>query len=267
MEDWILGMILVLLGCCCSAVGLVLLKHSTNVEEHLPLHRRPFWATGVVFLIVNASVIDVIAFSLAPLTLVAPFSGVTIVLTTWLASSGLLFVKETVDMWDVTSTAIALVGVTMTTTFGPHVDEAKGANELAACFGQLDVHIFAAVSFGIFGLVWLLYFSTPWLREMMPFRICVYAYTAALAGSASMLLLKVVGTAAGGKCPLASPQPARCLPRHRPRLLSAERRFSSSSRWPAELAPGRFKPEDLRPCGLQARACAATLSRATRWRA
>lgn len=198
MEDWILGMILVLLGCCCSAVGLVLLKHSTNVEEHLPLHRRPFWATGVVFLIVNASVIDVIAFSLAPLTLVAPFSGVTIVLTTWLASSGLLFVKETVDMWDVTSTAIALVGVTMTTTFGPHVDEAKGANELAACFGQLDVHIFAAVSFGIFGLVWLLYFSTPWLREMMPFRICVYAYTAALAGSASMLLLKVVGTSMRG---------------------------------------------------------------------
>ena len=62
MEDWIIGMILVFVGCCCSAVGLILLKHSTNVEEHLPLHKRPFWAVGVVFLIVNASVIDVIAF-------------------------------------------------------------------------------------------------------------------------------------------------------------------------------------------------------------
>ena len=61
MEDWIIGMILVFVGCCCSAVGLILLKHSTNVEEHLPLHKRPFWAVGVVFLIVNASVIDVIA--------------------------------------------------------------------------------------------------------------------------------------------------------------------------------------------------------------
>lgn len=111
MEDWIIGMVLVFVGCCCSAVGLILLKHSTNVEEHLPLHRRPFWAVGVVFLIVNASVIDVIAFSLAPLTLVAPFSGVTIVLTTWLASSGMLFVKETVDTHDIISTALALVGV------------------------------------------------------------------------------------------------------------------------------------------------------------
>ena len=114
MEDWIIGMVLVFVGCCCSAVGLILLKHSTNVEEHLPLHRRPFWAVGVVFLIVNASVIDVIAFSLAPLTLVAPFSGVTIVLTTWLASSGLLFVKETVDTHDIISTALALVGVPIT---------------------------------------------------------------------------------------------------------------------------------------------------------
>ena len=114
MEDWIIGMVLVFVGCCCSAVGLILLKHSTNVEEHLPLHRRPFWAVGVVFLIVNASVIDVIAFSLAPLTLVAPFSGVTIVLATWLASSGMLFVKETVDTHDIISTALALVGVPIT---------------------------------------------------------------------------------------------------------------------------------------------------------
>ena len=46
MEDWLLGMLLVFLGCCCSAVGLVLLKHSTNVEEHLPLTKRPFWFIG-----------------------------------------------------------------------------------------------------------------------------------------------------------------------------------------------------------------------------
>ena len=37
--------------------------------------------------------------------------GVTIVLTTWLASSGMLFVKETVDTHDIISTALALVGV------------------------------------------------------------------------------------------------------------------------------------------------------------
>lgn len=149
----------------------------------------------MLFLIVNASVIDVIAFSLAPLTLVAPFSGVTIVLTTWLASSGLLFVKEKVDIWDTTSTGIALVGVTMTTAFGPHIDDAKGANEMAQCFDKLGVHVFAALSLGVLGFAWLAYSTNVYqLASALWFRISVYAYTAALAGSASMLLLKVVGT-------------------------------------------------------------------------
>ena len=39
MEPWLIGMQLALLGCFSSAVGLVLLKHSTNVEGNLPLVR------------------------------------------------------------------------------------------------------------------------------------------------------------------------------------------------------------------------------------
>ena len=98
MEAWLVGMQLALLGCFCSAVGLVLLKHSTNAEGGLPCQRKKFFWIGFIFLIVNASVIDVFAFSLAPITLIAPFTGVTIVFTSWLASSGVLFVKETLDV-------------------------------------------------------------------------------------------------------------------------------------------------------------------------
>ena len=36
MEPWLIGMQLALLGCFCSAIGLVLLKHSTNVESNKP---------------------------------------------------------------------------------------------------------------------------------------------------------------------------------------------------------------------------------------
>ena len=39
------------------AVGLILIKHSTAVEDHLPLHRKRFLALGFLFLIVNASLI------------------------------------------------------------------------------------------------------------------------------------------------------------------------------------------------------------------
>ena len=88
MDGWLVGVLLILIGCLCSAIGLVLMKHSTNVETALPLISRPYFWTGFLFLMTNAMVIDVIAFSLAPLSLVAPFSGITIVFTTWLASSG-----------------------------------------------------------------------------------------------------------------------------------------------------------------------------------
>ena len=40
MEPWLIGMQLALLGCFSSAIGLILLKHSTAVESSLPLHRQ-----------------------------------------------------------------------------------------------------------------------------------------------------------------------------------------------------------------------------------
>jgi multidrug transporter EmrE-like cation transporter len=115
MEPWLIGMQLAMLGCFCSAVGLVLLKHSTNVESTKPLYQRRFWLLGFLFLVVNASVIDIFAFSLAPITLIAPFTGVTIVFTSWLATT---FLKETLDAWDATSTGITLAGVTITSIYG-----------------------------------------------------------------------------------------------------------------------------------------------------
>ena len=75
MEPWLVGMQLALLGCFCSAVGLVLLKHSTNVEGGKHFLRKKFWWIGFFFLIVNASVIDVFAFALAPITLIARIYG------------------------------------------------------------------------------------------------------------------------------------------------------------------------------------------------
>ena len=63
MEGWLVGELLILVGCLCSAIGLVLMKHSTNVESELPFMKRPFWWTGFLFLMTNALMIDVIAFS------------------------------------------------------------------------------------------------------------------------------------------------------------------------------------------------------------
>ena len=68
MERWLIGVLLALLGCMSTAVGMVLMKHSTLAESDLPFLQRRFFLVGFLFLIVNASLIDVLAFSLAPLS-------------------------------------------------------------------------------------------------------------------------------------------------------------------------------------------------------
>mmetsp|Transcript_11237 Transcript_11237/g.18826 ORF Transcript_11237/g.18826 Transcript_11237/m.18826 type:complete len:276 (+) Transcript_11237:176-1003(+) len=195
MEGWLVGVLLVLLGCLCSAVGLVLMKHSTNVETHLPFFKRPFWFAGLVFLMFNALVIDVVALSLAPLVIVAPFSGVTIVFTSWLASSGLLFVKETLDIWDTSSTIIALIGVTIASLFGPHASAAPSASDIYGYFGKLDFRCFFGAAVIGLGLMWLPFVAgVAELRSSNLYRTVLFSYTSALFGSSSLLLLKVVGS-------------------------------------------------------------------------
>lgn len=234
MELWLIGMQLTCLGCLSSAIGLVLIKHSTSVESNLPLHRRRYWLFGILFLIINASVIDVFAFALAPITLIAPFTGVTIVFTSWLASSGVLFVKETLDVWDATSTGITLAGVTITSIYGPHDSDVPDATtayryfaqpDFLACYGFLLT--IGGVGWAFFGLNAVSFLRGS--RDPKPAsgreaagRILLYAYTAALAGSMSMLLLKVVGSAIrahledvpaqdGTRVPLVTAQLAGCF--------------------------------------------------------
>jgi hypothetical protein len=206
MEPWLVGMQLALLGSFCSAVGLVLLKHSTNVEGGLPCQRKKFWWIGFLFLIVNASVIDVFAFSLAPITLIAPFTGVTIVFTSWLASSGMLFVKETLDVWDATSTGITLAGVTITSMYGPHESVAPDMTNTWKYFSQPDfvTCVGALIIVLVFGWALVGVDAVSLIKgsrdvktvsaRAQTGRILLYAFSAAFAGSMSMLLLKVIGT-------------------------------------------------------------------------
>jgi len=202
MQRWALGMILAFIGCFASGIGLVLMKHSTAVEEELPLFRRKFWMAGFFFLIVNASVIDMLAFSLAPISLIAPMTGITIVVTSWLASTGILFVKETIDVYDMTSTAITLAGVLVTSVYGPHIDDKLANSEtLYSYFFRTNfltcitlLLLLLAVGWVAEGLQASRPATKPATGRVLAARILLYAYTAALSGAMSMLLLKVIGT-------------------------------------------------------------------------
>lgn len=55
MALWQLGLALVVLGGLSSAVGLLLMKRSADLEAARPLRTRYRWMLGFLFLVVNAT--------------------------------------------------------------------------------------------------------------------------------------------------------------------------------------------------------------------
>merc|ERR1719174_1547584 len=82
-----------------------------------------FWA-GMTLIIVNASLLDIVAFAVTPLSLIAPFAGLTIVFSVVLVGIGCFGVREKPSTFSVISVGLIVLGVTMAATFGPHEDRA-----------------------------------------------------------------------------------------------------------------------------------------------
>ena len=86
--EYAVGIFLVCLGCACASTGLLLMKESTVHEGERPFFLRWRWLIGFCFLGILTTVVDVYVLGILPLSLVAPFAGLTIVFTLLIASSG-----------------------------------------------------------------------------------------------------------------------------------------------------------------------------------
>lgn len=80
----------------------------------------PCWVSGVILQLVPNFFGDVIAYTIAPLSLTAPLSGVSMILNTSLAPT---LLGERLYHWpDIPATVLILIGVALTTSLGPHED-------------------------------------------------------------------------------------------------------------------------------------------------
>jgi len=128
------GLGLCLAGAVFSSIGLVLQKHSHNVGEgELQLQSRWRWWLGFFFLVAIGGGLDAVALMLAPLSLIAPLSGVTIV-TNCLAAR--LCLGEQMQSIELFATIVVVIGSTLTSTFGQHESGAYDAAELESLFKQ-----------------------------------------------------------------------------------------------------------------------------------
>ena len=122
------------------------LPGSSTREAGIPLSRRAptpvrgrwrswRWLLGFVLLGVVATSIEVVVLGMLPLSLVAPFSGLTICFSLAVASTGVIAPAEALSRHDYLGVLLILLGVTGVSAFGPHGSGGTLA-ELVADFEQ-----------------------------------------------------------------------------------------------------------------------------------
>jgi len=200
---WGLGLVLVAVGGLSTSIGMVIMKHSSAVETELETPRliclRPWWVLGFLLLVIVPLPFTMVALSITPITLIAPFGGLNILFAIGLAHCGVLSVKETISMAHMKAIVLLLLGVTLVSIFGPHGLKETTLEDAAECYTNIPfVVLFASCM-----LIMLAYVST-WLlpehrklSETSPLSVVLCSFTAAACGAYAQLLLKVVAEAMG----------------------------------------------------------------------
>jgi len=193
------GIVLISVGSLSSATGLVLMKRSTESESHLPHHHRYCWLLGFLFLVVNATIIDLIAYSMLPLAVIAPFSGLTVIFTTLWVQSGCLGPTEDVDRNQWVAMAFVTVGIATIAISGPQESKTIRVERIISLFFNLPFMIFMlctilSVCFVTTLMVMSFCNSKP-TKLNHEGSVVLLAYAAAACGGLSQIFLKVMSTA------------------------------------------------------------------------
>ena len=229
-SEWMIGVGLVVLGCACAATGLTLMKSSTIHEGEKPFCFRWRWLVGFGFLGILTTVIDVYVLGILPLSVVAPFAGLTIVIALLITGTGCLADAEPVSLSDLVGVALILLGVTLVSVFGPAASHPVTEQEVMDDFQKPGFGLFAGASL-LTVTLWVIALVLPEVRARCSRTItavlppqaerasalvatALSAYSAAVCGALCQLFVKVVAVTlheAGGN--FAGPHsPCRALP-------------------------------------------------------
>ncbi|GMF21845.1 unnamed protein product [Phytophthora lilii] len=131
---WVIGFTIAVVFSFLASVGINLqkkaLKQNELGPEPLPAYRLPLWVLGFVLCAVG-SVLDFVAFGLAPQSLLAPLAALTLVWNMMLAPC---FNKEKLTKKDIVSTLIIFVGATIAVVFASHTSPSYNLDMLMALY-------------------------------------------------------------------------------------------------------------------------------------
>ena len=143
---WIAGFSIALAFSFLAALGLNLQKLSMNKEKGMPVHMRrppikqPLWVIGLT-LITSGSLLDFVAFGMAPQSLLAPLGALSLV---WNLIIAPLFHSEKLTQQNMTATGIICFGTIMTVIAAPHSTPTYTLKDLEALYKEPVMQVYMA---------------------------------------------------------------------------------------------------------------------------
>jgi multidrug transporter EmrE-like cation transporter len=141
------GIVLATIGAFVSGLGMVLMRASGRYEKHLPWYKRPKLGIGVLLMAFVNTALDTMAMAVAPLAVVAPIGGITIVATVLYARMGVAGPKEPVSSLQWTSIAIVVLGVALVDIYGPKSDPVLDSDKILSHMYEQSFLIYQACAF------------------------------------------------------------------------------------------------------------------------
>jgi len=195
---WGVGISLMILGTVASSVGMLCFKRAGWLQA-TPWYRNPWFWSGLLLFVVTAAVLDSIVFAVTPLALIAPFAGLTIVVSFALATLGCCGVSEPATKTAAAAVLLIVLGVTICSIFGPKAGGEIRPSDLTSSFKRFPwLFWFCALSTPLFILfyIWGLFFkedSRKCVRSWM--GAATLALAAAMTGALTQLQFKALSAA------------------------------------------------------------------------
>lgn len=131
-----LGILLNIIGSFLAAGGLIIQKTTHNSdneaeeEEKTSMFCRWRWWAGLGS-IVSAGLLEAWSYTFAPLSVIAPLSGFTVVVNTGMA---VLFLGETTSYKEVSFMSLIIIGISLTSAFGSREDKDYTSDQFSHMF-------------------------------------------------------------------------------------------------------------------------------------
>jgi hypothetical protein len=190
MKSVYIGLMIALSGITVMAFGMNLWKVSATLEAHLPWYRRPRFLTGLFGATILNTVLDGIAFSLTPLSLIAPMQGLSIAMTVSIAALGIVGPKESVSPVQWRGMFYTIVGFIICAWYGPTSDAENAFWPLIRHYYNPAWQVFAGVTYASSIFYLLAQHDRSPLRFLLPAKgtLALTAVACAVSGLLAGLL-------------------------------------------------------------------------------